>query len=151
MSEYAFNYATNNVIRGTGLINDRILLYNSLSVDTNKTVFGYYCHNIFLEKLMQFGLIPGILFCGAMIYVIIKQFIIRASDDDKGIMIILLTVGLLPLLVSYSYLSYQYYYLFIAFAVKRLTYGKKSRSSFTVSNKALTNMSGCPFFVKRQI
>lgn len=125
LSTFAFEYSKSHLFYGTGLINDRILLFENLTVDTNKTVFGYYCHNIFLEIMMQYGLILGVLMCLMFILLIFVQFRINKTPESRSITIILLSAGLLPLLVSYSYATYECFYLFFGFIFTQFFQSKR--------------------------
>lgn len=115
LRSFAFNYAKQHIMFGTGIINDRKLIYDNLTINSNKTVYGYYCHNFFLENLMQFGLLPGIVVCAIWIKNIC--FPMRRFNPIclRVIAIVMCVAGFLPLLVSYSYITYQYFFLLIGF------------------------------------
>lgn len=115
LANFAFEFAKEHPLIGTGIINDRKLLFDNLTVNTNKTVFGYYCHNFFLENLMQFGLIPGIIVCFIWLKFIIQPMLRYNDLNLRAIAIVMCTAGFLPLLVSYSYITYQYFFLMAGF------------------------------------
>lgn len=115
LADFAIQYIKDHPFSGTGFINDRRLIYDNLTVDSNKTVFGYYCHNFFLEICMQFGLIIGfiisVLFCRKVFKSISKK-----NDSHCRLLVsVLLSIGFFPLMVSYSYLTHQYFYLLFGF------------------------------------
>lgn len=113
LSDYSINYANTHWFVGSGILNDRTLLYNELTVDTNKTLFGQYSHNIFLELLVQYGMLLGLFLSFITIYILFRVMMFKEKEDTKIILFVFLSIGFLPLLVSYSYLTYQYFYLFI--------------------------------------
>lgn len=125
LSAFSVSYSVDHLFFGTGFINDRIILFNNLTVDTNKTVFGYYSHNILLEMCMQFGLVAGLLVFLIFAIIVIWQFRIKSTSQEKGLFVVFLSVGLFPLFVSYSYISYQYFYLLIGFLLTRFYRSKR--------------------------
>lgn len=114
---FALDYAKNHTLIGTGIINDRKLIYDNLTINSNKTVYGYYCHNFFLENLMQFGLFPGIVICVMWVKIIFLPLRRYNPKNLRIIAIVMCAVGFLPLLVSYSYITYQYFFLLVGFAL----------------------------------
>ena len=93
----------NNPILGVGVYGDRILL-------------GGYCHNILLEILLDFGL-----FLGLPILLIFVYIGVNAIKISKGVIretaYILLFSGVLPLLLSGSYLQEPNFAIFIGYCV----------------------------------
>ena len=116
LRNFALDYAKNHILFGTGIINDRKLIYDNLTINSNKTVYGYYCHNFFLENLMQFGLAPGIVICAIWVKNIVSPLRRCNPENLRIIAIIMCAAGFLPLLVSYSYITYQYFFLLAGFA-----------------------------------
>lgn len=115
LSKFALDYAKQHVFVGTGIINDRKLIYDNLTINTNKTVYGYYCHNFFLENLMQFGLVPGIMICAIWLKNIVSPLKRCNPENLRIIALVMCAVGFLPLLISYSYITYQYFFLLAGF------------------------------------
>lgn len=106
---------------------DRIYLYN-LNIIASKTasVWGCYCHNIFLELMMQFGLIPGLLIgCTILRRIFFK---ITGSDSYFNIrlIIIFVSIGLFPLLVSRSWITYPFFYFLVGLLFNPIFKNKKS-------------------------
>lgn len=116
LRNFALNYAKQHVLLGTGIINDRKLIYDNLTINSNKTVYGYYCHNFFLENLMQFGLVPGMVVSAVWLKTIVAPMRRFNPEKLKTVAIAMCAAGFLPLLVSYSYITYQYFFLLIGFA-----------------------------------
>lgn len=77
---------------GIGIFGDRVYLN------------GLYCHNIFLEIALNFGLI---VFLGILVYSIVKFVkVYKASNKVyRNILVLFLVVGFIPLLISGSYLT----------------------------------------------
>lgn len=115
LRNFALEYAKQHPIVGTGIINDRKMIYDNLTINSNKTVYGYYCHNFFLENLMQFGLIPGIIICVSWVKMFLKPMLRRNDENVRICAIVMCTLGFVPLLVSYSYITYQYFFLLAGF------------------------------------
>lgn len=63
---------------------------------------GQYTHNIFLEILLNYGFIIGIIFIILLIYIIIKSFYSQ-SKTYKELIIFFISIGFIPLLVSGSF------------------------------------------------
>ncbi len=127
LRNFAIDYAVQHPVLGTGIINDRKLIYDNLTINSNKTVYGYYCHNFFLENMMQFGLIPGIVIGGIWLKIIIKPMLKFNEINIRSVAVIMCTIGFLPLMVSYSYITYQYFFLMVGFvlAYKSILYYKE--------------------------
>ena len=116
LRNFALDYAKQHILLGTGVINDRKLIYDNITITSNKTVYGYYCHNFFFENLMQFGLVPGVIICAIWLKTIFSPM--RRFNPNTLIIVatVMVAAGFLPLLVSYSYTTYQYFFLLIGFA-----------------------------------
>jgi O-antigen ligase len=113
LREIALDFIKSHPLWGLGVLNDRQYIYNIVDAGFRKNVWGVYCHNFFLEIMMQFGLVPGfILLC-----YFFKKIYRRVRDcSDKyelGMLIFSLTIGLFPLLVSRSWFTFPAFYLVI--------------------------------------
>ncbi len=123
----AWLYSCERPFIGGGFFMDRIYLYN-LNIIASKTasVWGCYCHNIFLELMMQFGLIPGLLIgCTILRRIFFK---ITGSDSYFNIrlIIIFVSIGLFPLLVSRSWITYPFFYFLVGLLFNPIFKNKKS-------------------------
>lgn len=112
---FAWNYAKNHIVWGTGFVNDRQLIYQSLLVGVANGASGTYVHNFFLELMMQFGLVPGLIISIVFCIKIIKSFSIKYSFATRLFLAALLSVSFWPLMISRSYLSVAYFYLLCGF------------------------------------
>ena len=112
---FAWEYAKYHLAGGTGFVNDRQLIYQSLLVGVANGASGTYVHNFFLELMMQFGLVPGltlsIVFCVKLIHSFSKKYLFNA----RLFLATLLSVSFWPLMISRSYLSVAYFYLLCGF------------------------------------
>lgn len=110
----SFSYAFNHPFIGSGFLHDREYLYRCGFITANTaTVFGSYSHFFFAEVLMQFGLVTGsivlFIFAKNILGKIIKSMVI----EEVYIYLVVLTIGLFPLFVSRSWLTFQYFYLIL--------------------------------------
>lgn len=115
LRSFAWEYAKNHVIGGTGFVNDRQLIYESLLVGVAQGASGTYVHNFFLELMMQFGLIPGLFMSVLFSAKLIKSFSRKYSFNTKLFVSMLLSIAFWPLMISRSYLSVAYFYLLSGF------------------------------------
>lgn len=114
MREVAFDYSINHPLIGSGFFNDRIYMASKMSAGSiDGTIFGSYCHNFFLEILMQFGFIPGLVILWIFFKSIYKRIKYSESVQEKNIIFVAVSIGFLPLLVSRSWLTYQYFYFLV--------------------------------------
>ena len=65
---------------------------------------------------MQFGLAPGIVICAIWVKNSVSPLRRCNPENLRIIAIIMCAAGFLPLLVSYSYITYQYFFLLAGFA-----------------------------------
>ena len=100
----------NNIILGNGVGADRIYLceIQNNKKCTDNEARGSYSHNLILEIVYSFGLF-GI----AMLLVLIVKFIL-SSKYDRSYFILIAFIGVVPLLMSFSFLSYFYFWLFVS-------------------------------------
>ena len=115
LRSFAWEYAKNHVIGGTGFVNDRQLIYESLLVGVAQGASGTYVHNFFLELMMQFGLVPGLFMSVLFSAKLIKSFSRQYSFNTKLFLSMLLSIAFWPLMISRSYLSVAYFYLLSGF------------------------------------
>ncbi|MBQ8783601.1 MAG: hypothetical protein IJZ57_07510 [Clostridia bacterium] len=80
-------------ILGKGIMGDRVIL-------------GYYSHNLFLELLVQFGLLLGILLIGVICGCVISA-ILKKDRPEYIYIILLLPCGFLKLMITGSYLHQE--------------------------------------------
>lgn len=105
------SYIANHPLWGTGLINDRIYLVNALYSGEN--AIGTYPHNIFIEILMQFGIIFGLILLGILITLLSKCLLQKSNKASRDMILIYLAVGVFPLLFSESYIDSSNFYLLL--------------------------------------
>lgn len=133
----AWDYIINNFFYGTGAINDRVYLYSFVKyLSPTQTVYGSYCHNVILEILMQYGMFPGTIFIISLFTCILRVFLNAKEQYFKAVLLVALSVGLFPLLVSRSYFTFSPFYFFMGLMFSRYM---KSHNKFvyaqSVSNK----------------
>ncbi|WP_442263533.1 O-antigen ligase family protein [Tissierella sp.] len=95
-----FEQILNNPIFGLGLMGDRFILGNR------------YVHNIFMEILINFGMLIGLLFIVIITYLIIKSLFIK-NAKKYNVIIIWLSLGFIHLMVSSTYLTDFKFWIFL--------------------------------------
>lgn len=82
-----------------------------------RPVLGTYCHNIFLEFLVDFGIIFGSIFCIVYVVLIFKRF--RSNNmAERNVMNILFCAFLIKLFFSGSFWTETVFFAFLAFLIK---------------------------------
>lgn len=107
----ATNYILEHPILGSGFINDRVYIYSNYVMNKTATVYGSYCHNFFLEILMQFGLLSGIIIITIFIRKMVFTFKYAISQIEREYLIVITTIGIFPLLVSRSWITFHLFYM----------------------------------------
>ena len=105
----AIKCINSNWLIGCGLATDRLVLSQQLGVhDTT------YCHNIILEVLLQYGIIFGIIILLFLARHLIKTIKITKTDTcAKKCLIVMIALGILPLLMSSSYLQWTPFFILL--------------------------------------
>lgn len=119
LRQYSIQLLTENPLTGVGIYNDRILLANHFR-DSLSEVAGSYPHNIFIEVLLQFGLIAGSLMIIWLLWIIYRGILKNKNKDTKDIVVIFLAIGFFPLFFSGSYLQFGLFFLFLGLSVNAL-------------------------------
>ena len=106
--DYAWNYIGDHWLWGTGVVNDRVWINNAVMMETS--AIGAYPHNIFIEWMMQFGLVAGVCICILFLLQAGKYAFGQYDKKFKTIFLIILATGCFPLFFSGSYISYPLFY-----------------------------------------
>lgn len=110
----------NNSFIGVGLGKDRILLASRMrSTDLLSEAVGWYPHNIFIELLLQFGVIIGFAF---ILYIIWHLFISVFKSNLKfrvDVICIFIGIGFFPLLFSGSYVNSPLFFALMGFCLNK--------------------------------
>lgn len=119
--EFAFNYILEHPIFGSGVFADKKIIFEHMGVlaSAHGDAREAYIHNIFLEIMFQFGLIPGLMICLTIIINIIIPFIKKYSNDYLILLSLAICCGLIPLLISFSYLWYAPFYFLIGLLLNK--------------------------------
>lgn len=115
LRKVAINYIKEHPFIGSGVINDRIIIAQALG-NSGDEIYGSYCHNFFLELMMQFGFIPGVF----IICIFFKKVVGQFKYKKKYSTFMLLTalgIGLFPLLVSRSWITFSQFYFLVGVLV----------------------------------
>lgn len=102
-----------NIVLGQGLFGDRVVTYN-----TGLTRYPYmYVHNLFIELMVQFGVILGIVLSLIIIYIFFKSLFLSRNSFERTIVMFLLPAGVGNLMFSFSYTLHRSFWLVLAIAV----------------------------------
>lgn len=95
-----FQEILNNPLTGMGLMGDRVVLGNR------------YVHNIYMEILINFGMLLGLLIIGVITYSVIKSLFTK--DIKKyNVIAIWVSIGFIHLMVSSTYLTDFKFWIFL--------------------------------------
>lgn len=100
-------------VLGYGLAGDRIFLY------------GSYPHNIFLEVLVQFGIIFGSSILTIFIFYWIKGIALNKNKEEQDLAIMFFGIGLVQLFISGSYIEASNFWLFMAICFNSVHFKKQ--------------------------
>ena len=78
-------------------------------------IIGIYPHNIWIEILFSFGIIPGVILMTILLYRIIKKFFISKNETTRCFLALLLCSSILKLCFSFTFLTDPYFFMLIGF------------------------------------
>lgn len=102
----AVDIISKNPLLGTGIASDRLYL-------------GNYVHNLFLELAMDFGLIMGLVISLVIIGLALKTTFLEEKRTAYFILIFF-CLGVVPLMVSSSYLVSSWFWIYLGLAIRVL-------------------------------
>jgi hypothetical protein len=112
---------------GLGLVNDRVLIAESLGVYAD-SASGLYPHNLLLELCLQFGIGLGLIAIAGLIVVGVRS--LKFSRQSEGHQLWLwFACGVLPLMVSASYLQFEFFWMWLALALAGSTRRRQAPTS----------------------
>lgn len=112
---------------GIGIFRDRQYLQLGWTGIRDGFSGGYYPHNLFLELLLQYGIVIGMLLSIVFSVFTWKAFRnSRKSETRLVCLAVLLGIGLFPLMVSGSYVEWEPFYLLMGYMV---TVAQKGRTA----------------------
>jgi hypothetical protein len=109
--EYLIDILGENVFGGVGIAGDRYYLpLRFIGVDAT------YAHNLFLELLLHYGVIIGMVLITIIMYLIVRYFILNTTIDYKikCFIGIFFTMSFIQLMISRSYLTETNFFIFLA-------------------------------------
>ena len=138
MSDRIFQIALEgNFIGGESSGNERLLfadiMYNRIQNSTDflghgiagtERVLHTYPHNLFLEILHSFGLIPGITIMGMIVYIIIKKYFSCHNENDRSFLMLLLCCGFIKLFMSGTFLVEAFFFFLIGYSINTSFYDR---------------------------
>ena len=110
----ALNSSLTSALFGVGVGGDRIQIARALGINN---VIGSYPHNLFVEILVQFGYIFGVILC-VLLIILSTVAIKRSKNQTSGnILWIFFAIGILPLMFSDSYITEPFFFCYLAMCV----------------------------------
>lgn len=107
-AELAFQALKESNYMGLGFAGDRLFME------------GFFVHNFFLECLVSYGIFFGVLIPTIILIRLIKA-VIRDKESNKcRFMLIMVGLGIIPLLVSGSYVDDPWFYLMLGYCTQTL-------------------------------
>lgn len=79
---------------------------------------GFYVHNIIIEFLLSYGLFIGALLMAALFIRLIKGEMRTLNSENGVFMLLLISIGLLPLMVSGSYVTEPWFYFMLGYSTQ---------------------------------
>lgn len=132
--KYVVEYLRNNPFKINGLFADRVIITNGNVDSINlgyyvlyEQIGGLYAHNIFLELLMQFGMLVGSILILLLFYLFYRFFkaarTLCFSWEKKSFILGIFFIAVVPLLFSSSYLASFNFWMMLGIlkSVKQLT------------------------------
>lgn len=95
-----------NPLIGIGIGGDRVYLQG-------------YVHNLFLELILNYGIILGFLISVMLIYIFVKS-IIFVDKETSNFNLIFLCLGVVPLMFSHSYLISAWFWIYLGLILKTI-------------------------------
>ena len=132
---------------GTGVFRDRQFIYaHATRTDRMNSIHFPYEHNIFLEWLLQYGIIIGGIMSVVLVVLLVKMYMKCRYSDKYEIAIALIGIGFFPLLISGSYLESEFFYLLLGYAVVTCYGGiARRRIPDSARNEVKQNESDMPY------
>ena len=90
-------------------------------------IVGGYPHNLFLEFAVSFGWAIGIVLSILLIIYIIKGLICCQDDEQRGLLVLLISASVVNLLVSGTFLNSMHFYMLIGFCALMIQNKKNSK------------------------
>jgi len=116
IQKYAIQGIGDHSVTGVGLGLDRLYIAQAMGDIENAS--GYYPHNPFLEIWLQFGLLFGTGIIIILFRPIVRAFIKKKIPvEAKDVALIMVFVGVVPLLISSSYLTKPEFFMSLAVCV----------------------------------
>lgn len=133
--DYCFQYAKEHFFWGCGVGNDRVLITQHTLV-YDQTMVSNYPHNVFLEFIIQYGMMLGVIIGIVLVVFLIKYLFLEKDFNAQKIAILLVGIGFFPLLYSSSYIENACFFALIGFVWKR-----KDIIKYQIINKGPDNKS----------
>jgi surface polysaccharide O-acyltransferase-like enzyme len=123
LQEMIINGIKKQPLQGYGLMGDRNVAYGFAD-----GMGGSYAHNILLELLCQYGVILGSILILLIFTVVLGALIAENNRQNKHMIAILISLGLIKLFMSGSYLLEPYFFLLLGISVNSLKLYKNNNT-----------------------
>lgn len=91
-----------------------------LMADRFFTKYGEYSHNLFVEVLISFGRVGGVIVLMILFFIILKSFIRMKIRGYRGILLVFFCSSIIQLMFSNSFITCNWLYLYLGFVVGAL-------------------------------
>ena len=107
----------NHSILGLGLIGDRIAITETLGISMEKFT-GYYAHNLFLELILQNGIIIGAVFSILVIAACFHGLLIISDKDKRWVYVYLIGYGIGSLMFTDTIIGVVEFWIFLSIGME---------------------------------
>lgn len=126
--EYLISIILKKPILGTGICGDRYFLPLRFT-GTDAT----YAHNLFIEILVDYGLIIGSLLILLLLYIIIKFLFKEIDISRKAFFYVFFIIGFIQLMISRSWITEPNFFIFFSIL---LTYSTNKRIQYVIKGNS---------------
>lgn len=126
--KYSFDILAEHYFFGVGCLNDRVLLKNRISIGDQ--AIGWYPHNFFVELILQFGIVLGVILILLFLYSL-REILFDHNDEDMiFIAYIFCGIGLFPLFFSGSYIASTEFFMLLGFCFHCFCRKKEGKNEY---------------------
>lgn len=126
--EYLISIILKKPVLGTGICGDRYFLPLRFT-GTDAT----YAHNLFIEILVDYGLIIGSLLILLLLYIIIKFLFKEIDISRKAFFYVFFIIGFIQLMISRSWITEPNFFIFFSIL---LTYSTNKRIQYVIKGNS---------------
>ena len=117
-----------------GKINDNPVGYG---MGSSKRIVGYYPHNMFVESMLEFGILPALVFFIIVTVYPAHLFVLALRNDDR---LLLSVIALLVYLFLIFNVSYSVAHMYVYFSTISLALSHQNLVSFQIKRKKVSTV-----------